>query len=219
VEPEDVHSSLKAVRAGGGFIAARRDRAGRILGVDDVAQVLGQFRPIPLGDLVADAPHYYAGMVPLALDHRLQVLGVPLVEESAVVAASLALLPAVEGLDHHDEPHSIGQVEQFGRGRVVRGPQRVATHLLEDFELPLQRAKVQRRTERAEIMMVARAIQRNSAAIELETVARCELDRAEAKGLVVAIDDLLALPDGGSCEVAVWRGKVPSPWIRNGRSR
>ena len=67
--------------------------------------------------------------------------------------------------------------------------------------------------------MVARAIQRNSAAIELETVAGCELDRAEAKGLVVAIDDLLALPDGGSCEVAVWRGKVPSPWIRNGRSR
>ena len=116
VEPEDVHGSLKAVRAGGGVIAARRDRASRILGVDDVAQVLGQFRPILLGDLVADAPHDHAGMVPLAADHRLQVLGVPLVEEPAVIAGSLALLPAVEGLDHHDEPHSIGQVEQFGAG-------------------------------------------------------------------------------------------------------
>ena len=68
-------------------------------------------------------------------------------------------------------------------------------------------------------MMVARAVQRNTAAIELETVAGCKLDRAEAEGLVVHIDDLLALPDGGSCEIAVGRGKVPSLRIRHLRGR
>ena len=77
-------------------------------------------------------------------------------------------LPAIEGLDHHDEPHPVGQVEQLGRGRIVRGPQRVAAHLLENLELPLQCPDVERRTERAQIVMVARAIQRDPPAIELE---------------------------------------------------
>ena len=42
-------------------------------------------------------------------------------------------------------------------------------------------------------MMVARAIQRNSAAIELETVTRRERDGTEAEGLVVDVDGPVSL--------------------------
>ncbi len=138
VEPENIDRGLKPVRAGRGIVAARGDGPGGVFGMDDVAERFRQTRPVLLVDLVADAPHDHAGVIPFSPDHGLQVPGVPGVEEPAVIAGRLAPPPAVERLDHHQEAHAIGQIQQLGRGRIVRRPERVAAHLLEDFKLPLE---------------------------------------------------------------------------------
>ena len=85
-------------------------------------------------DLVADAPDDDARVVAVARHHVADVGRRPLTEEAGVVVLVLGLVPAVEGLVHHEEAEAIGDVEQLRRGRVVGRAERVDPHVLEHLE-------------------------------------------------------------------------------------
>ena len=138
-------------------------------------------RPL-VGDFVADAPENDAGMIAVAAQLRAPVLLVPVVEEQMIIVRPLAALPAIKRLVHHQHAHPVAQIEQFRRGRIVAGADGVAAHLLQNLNLPLQRAGVDGRAERAQVVMVANAVESDALAVQQETVVGGELDRADAEG-------------------------------------
>src|SRR5205085_4421610 len=121
------------------------------------------------------------GVVAVAPELRAQVLLVPVVEEEVVVVLLLRAPPGVERLVHDDEAHAVAEFEQFGRGRVVARAYGVDAHLLEDFELALKRATVQRRAQSAEVVVVADAVQADVLAVEEKARVHVELNRADAE--------------------------------------
>ncbi len=83
--------------------------------------------------------------------------------------------------------HPVGEFEQFGRGRVVARADGVDAHLFHNFKLPLQRPRVDRAAERAEVVVVADAVEKDALAVEKEAALRVELDRANAEDRLVAV--------------------------------
>jgi hypothetical protein len=98
-------------------------------------------------------------VVAVAADHVAQVALAPLREVLAVAVLYFRPAPHVEGLVHHQEAHAVGELEQLRRGRVVARADRVRAHALQDLELALERAAVDGRAERAEVVVVADALQ------------------------------------------------------------
>ena len=58
-------------------------------------------------------------MITIPQHHVFQITFVPLVPIEVVVEFRLLLLPHVKGFVHHNEAHPVGQLEQFGSGRIV----------------------------------------------------------------------------------------------------
>ncbi len=83
----------------------------------------------------------------------------------------------------------VAQVEQFGRGRVVRGTQGVDAHRLQHFELTLDGARVHRRAETAKVVVVADAPDLQRLAVEDETALAVEDEVADAEGRLVTVCD------------------------------
>ena len=93
----------------------------------------------------------------------------PRVPIEMVVVLGLFLLPHVERFVHYDEAHPVGQIEQLGRGGVVRRADRVGAHRPHDLELSLDRAGVHRGAQRAQIVVQAHAADLYRLAVEIET--------------------------------------------------
>ena len=160
--------------------------------MSDVGKALCHFAAIGgtlLANFVADRPEHDRWMVAIAVNHRYQVALRPIVKKATVAVlcfsdprtTAIGLLPFVERFIHHDEAHFIGQFQQFGRRRIVRSSNRIAAHLLEQFQLPLQGPVIYRRAERSQIVMVANAVHWQPFAVQMEAVVFGEFKRAEAE--------------------------------------
>ena len=170
----------------------RRCGAGRIFLPDDVAQTSGHggslLGGVLLADFVADAPHDHRRVIAIAADPGAHVLLVPVAEDQVEVERRLPSLPDVEQLVHDEKAHAVRQVEQLGGGRIVGHADRVRTHLAEDLQLPLGGAGVERRAERAEVVVLVDALDDDALAVDEETLVRVEAESPDAKGRVVAVD-------------------------------
>ena len=112
-----------------------------------------------LVDLVANRPHHDGRMV-AALLHEIPDVALPPVREEAVVAVlDLCGLPAVERLRHHQDAEFVADLELCLARHVVRCPERIAAHLLEQRHLPAERIPVERRAKRSQVMMKAHALE------------------------------------------------------------
>ena len=90
--------------------------------------------------------------------------------------------PHVKRLVHDHQAHFIGQLHQLRRRGIVTGANGIAAHLLEHFELPLQGAEIQCRTQRPQIMMIAHAVDGDVLAVDEEPLVGIELRRLDAEG-------------------------------------
>ena len=64
--------------------------------------------PVALrGHLVADAPHYYRGVVAEVAQHVLHVFLRPFIEEAVVSVLAFGDVPFVKRLHHHHESHLV----------------------------------------------------------------------------------------------------------------
>lgn len=73
-------------------------------------------------------------MIAVALDGVSGVAKRPLFEVEVVVVGILGNGPTVEHLVHHEKAHAVGEVEELGRGWVVRGADSVDAEFAEGFE-------------------------------------------------------------------------------------
>ena len=154
-----------------------------------------------LGDFIADAPKDDGRMVAVTADECAKVFFVPVRKKKVVVVSGLAANPAIERFVHDDEAETIGDVEQFGSRRVVARANRVAAHLFKDFELSFERAGVDGGAERAEIVMIANAVERNALAVKEEAVIGGKFDRANAERSFATIDYSAALRQGRNGDI------------------
>src|ERR1700689_561011 len=100
---------------------------------------------------------------------------------------NVSLVPFVEGLIHHQKPHTIAQVEELRSVGVVAGANRVATHLLQDFQPPLPDSLRHRGAHTATIMVEAHAFELYASAVQEKTFIRIEDGLAHADGSAVII--------------------------------
>ena len=140
-----------------------------------------------LGNLVADAPHNHAGMVAVAAHHVAQVALAPLVEILAVAVGNLGDAPHVEGLVHHHQAHAVAQLQQLRRRRIVAGADGVDARALEDFQLPFGGPAVHRHSQRAQIGVIAHALNLVGLAVQQEALFLVEGDGTDAEGRLVTV--------------------------------
>ena len=138
-------------------------------------------------DFVARAPEDHARVVAVSMHKVDDVALVPGLIIKVVIVGSLTQLPAVKQLVHHHKAHAIAEIEQLRRGRVVGGADGVAAHRLEDFQLALSGPLVECRSERAEVVMIAYALDFHHAVVEQKPLLCTPFDLADAKGRFDAV--------------------------------
>ena len=190
--------------------------------MDDGRKFGGNLRAVGralFGDFIADAPEDDGGVIAVALKHGAEILLVPIGKEEVVVVLRFPRCPAIEGLVHHDDAQAVADVEQFRRRRVVAGANGVAPHFLEDSDLPLQGAGVDGRAQRAQVVVVAHALQSNSLPVEEKTVVGSKLNRADAKWSFTGVNGLAALLHGRDGDVAIGLLQAPELGIGDGTAQ
>lgn len=169
IETDDIQRSGQR-HLGRGVVHRHRSRARRVLCMHDGAQRARNrralFAGVLLANLVAHAPQHHRGMIAVAAQHRAQIGGMPLPKHQMKIQRGLLHLPTVEHLVHHQQTHAVGQVEQFGRRRVMAHANGVGAHLLQQLQLPLGGAPVERRAERAQVVMIVHPADRHVLAID-----------------------------------------------------
>ena len=184
-----------------GRVQPRCDGAGRVFAVAYVAQGAGYLRaeaaigPL-LGYLVADAPHDDAGVVAELPEKIDQVSFSPLVEQTVVAVGAFGQFPLVERLGHEHHAHLVAGLHQFRGGHVVGGADGVAAHVPEDAYLSADGRIVDRRTQRAEVVVQAYAFEAGLLAVEEETLVGHERQRADAEHGGAFVRQLRAVVDG-----------------------
>jgi hypothetical protein len=215
---KDIQVLLETVERGANVAAGGGRRARRVFLVGDARQLRGNFqsrRRVLFADFIADAPEDDAGMIAVAAKFRAPVFFMPVVPQQVIIVPLLAVFPAVERFVHHHHAQAVAQIEQLRRGRIVAGADGVAAHGLQDFNLPFQRAGVDGRAERAEVVMVANAVQRHASAVQKKSVVRRELNRADAEGRFITVHHFAVLLDGSDDDVALRRLNAPQFRIGN----
>ena len=127
-------------------------------------------------------------MIAVAPDKGAQVLLVPVGEDEMEVERRLLPHPRVEDFIHDEKAHAVGQLQQFACGLVVRHADGVAAELAQHLQLPFRRAPVERRTQRAEVVMLVDALDANTFAIDEQAV-RLAFDGADAETGFVNVED------------------------------
>src|ERR1051326_997053 len=174
---EDIDLLLETVESRVVIIACGSHGSRGIFGMNDSSEFGGDFvaggRAL-LRNFVADAPENHAGMVPVTPNQRAHIFFVPVGEQEMVIISGFAPNPAIKGFVHNHETETVGKVEQFRSGRIVAGADGVVAHFFENLKLSLQRASVDGRAQRAEIVVIAHAVERHALAIEQKAFVRSE---------------------------------------------
>ena len=165
-----------------------------------------------LADLIARAPQHDGRVVPVAADEAGYVPLRPFVEVVAVSVGSLVLLPLVEDLIHHQEAQFVAQVHEFRRVGIVRGPNGVAAHRLQDLQPPFPNPLRHRLSHRTAVVMQADAVQFHLLAVQQESLVHVELSPPNPKNRVVLVDHPVLFPHRGAHPVKI--GIVRRPQVR-----
>src|SRR5262249_25193189 len=97
-------------------------------------------------------------MIAIATHLCAQVLFVPIIKQQMIVVLLLAAPPGVKRFVHHYQAHSISELQQLRRRRIVTGANGVDAYLFKNFQLSLKSTQIERGPKGAEIMMIADAL-------------------------------------------------------------
>ena len=176
-----------------------------------VAPALG-LRVVLLGNFVADAPQDDARMIAVAARHVARIVFRPVGEVLAVAVGHLRHAPHIEGLVHHQQAEPVAVFENLRRRRVVAGAQRIDAGGFEDLQLAFDSAPVDGRAQRAEVVVVADALQFQVAAVQGEALLFIETNRANAERRGVAVHSQIVLKHLGHQRIEI--GMVDIPALR-----
>ncbi len=167
-------------------------------------------------NLVADAVHDDARVIAVTADHRLDVGLRPAVEEPVVIVGNLVgFFPGVERFvdDQHSQP--VAQIQEDRVGRIVRGAHGVAAHGLHDFQLARDRPRVDRRAQRAQVVVQTDPLQLHPFSVQRKAFVRIHVERSDPEGRLIDIRLSPAGYDLRPKRVEVRRIDRPQPRIRN----
>ena len=148
-------------------------------------------------------------MVAIPAYLRAKILLMPVIPEIMVIAFLLSFFPTVEGLIHHQNSHPVAEIEEFRSGGIVTGAQSIESHLLEHLQLTLRSAGIESSTKGTQVVMIADSLELHPFAIEQETIVRSELDRADAEGCLIAVQDIAVLTHRSNCCIELRRLHAP----------
>ncbi len=201
------------------------DGAGGIVGVEGVDEGFqdgdGDVGVGRVVDLVAGGPEDDAGVVAVAADGVGGVADGPLFEVEVVVVGILGDGPAVEHLVHDEEAHAVGEVEELGCGRVVRGADGVDAEGAEGGEAALPCGERDGGAEGSGVGVKGYAVDLVVDAVEEEALVGVEVELADAEGDGFVVDGLAVAEDGGVGGVEGGVVEVPAIgiWERRRSSR
>src|SRR5258708_9579710 len=145
----------------------------------------------------------------------------PIVEDARIIVCAIEWFcgsfvrvfftepPAVEGLVHDEHAHAIAEFEQLRCGRVVAGANGIAAHFLENLDLPLECAYVDRGAERSLVVVETHALKKNVLTVEQQTAIWIDDDRTNTEGCFDDVDGFSLLVDGGDGEIALSVCEIP----------
>ena len=160
VEARDIHHGHHVVGCGGiRIVYPLGHRPGRVFPVADVLKHESELRAHVSVSLVRHfipyAPHHHTRTVPVVTDEIHQILLHPFVEKLVVAVRHLRRDPFVERLRHQHHPHLVTRPHQLRRRHVVRGPYRIAAHILQQPYLPPDTGIVRYASKRPQVVVVA----------------------------------------------------------------
>ena len=138
---------------------------------EHVLRVAYRMRRIPLPDLVRDGPQNHRRVAAVALRESDKVPRHVLLERLVIAPATVGV-PLVERFVPNEDAHLVAKVEQFRRGRIVAGAERVRAHVLHDAQLPPRRRSVERHAEKSKVGMVVHALELHAPSVQVEAVRR-----------------------------------------------
>ena len=141
-----------------------------------------------IGYLVAYAPHHDAGVIAVVEQQVGDVLIAPLVEEQRIAVPAFGVAPHVEALGHHHHAQRVAEVHLHGGGHVVRGPYRVASHLLEELYLPDEGGPAYCGAQGPEVVVQADASDLAALPVELKSELAAHADGPDAEAQVLGVD-------------------------------
>ena len=130
--------------------------------------------------LVANAPDADARVIAVATD-----LAFPLAQVFRIAAEQPALV-------HDDHAEVVAGIEQFGRGRIVRGAIGVAAEFLQLGDAKILKRIRQRRADARHVLMIAGAQQLVVLAVQQKSLVLVEGEGANAKLGFFAVNNLTA---------------------------
>ena len=129
--------------------------------------------------LVAEAPQQNAGMVVVLRDHVAQGAAAHLFED---VIANAATAPG--NLLPHEEAEPVAVLEHAPRLLIVRQPDEICAHVLDEVHLLVEQVVGHRRCVAGVVFVAMRPAQQQTLAIQLERAMVDEFGVADAEGLV-----------------------------------
>ncbi len=169
-----------------GHGARRVEAVHKVLKHQQFAHTVG---PPLRGHLVANRPHHHRRTVAVMLHHVGDVAFGPTVENRAVTVGRLwPEAPVVKGFDHKHHAHLVAQLHKLRRRHIVRGSHGVGAHVLEQFKLMAQGRAVDGGSERAEVVVVAHALEFDRLAVEEESLFGYVLYGAYAESGIIAVN-------------------------------
>ena len=130
------------------------------------------------------------------------------------VGAFRLIAPVVESLDHEHDAHFFAQFHEFGCRHVVRSAHCVHSHFFQHFQLMAYGRTVNGGSERSEVMVHAHALEHGTFAIEVKSVVRSEIDRADAEACGVFIEQRAAFRIIQPGDGVVQYGSFRTPQLR-----
>ena len=167
------------------------------------------FRSVSVVYLVADAPHYNAGVIAVTLYPAFNIGVSGLLEETCVVKLGLGQLPHIEAFAVHEQTYPVANFKQLPCRHIMRGSDSVRTHFFHYQKLTFNCTAVHSSTERTEIVMKTNAFELHIFSVEEETLVGVKFYAAEAEVRFIRIK-YLTVPDK-VCTECVNNGRIELP--------
>ena len=133
-----------------------------------------------LQHLISDAPHENGRMVAVTQNEIAQVPLMPFVEITGIVVSCLFFAPHIKCLIHHNESHTVAQVEQLRSRGIVGAAYAIASHLFQNLQLAFDGTNIHRCAQATQVMMHAHSVYLHRLSIEGKAFLRIKAESTDA---------------------------------------
>ena len=167
----------------------------RVVFQDIIVQALGYVKAVRVDGvvyLVADAPHYNARVIAVALYPAAYVALRIFNIETVVVVFGLSLFPHIKGFAVNEKSHLVAELHKLSCRHIVRCTDSIHAHLLHHTELTCKRCGIHSGAESAKVVVHADTVHFDHPAVKDKSSVDREFSRTVAESLVHTVKKLVA---------------------------